>query len=311
VTATNANPALHRILRRAFPGCRVEVSRELKGGVSSRAVVADLVLPDATTKRVVVRRPCSPTPEETPRVVAREHELLSRCAALGISAPKPCFLDRAESALVLEHVDGAPEFAPVDPELMLRQMATQLARIHEVALDSDFAFLPRRSESAGRVVREPPARLDAALGEPRLRAALAGLWPWRQENADALLHGDYWPGNLLWKAGQLAAVLDWEEAEIGDPLADLAVARLDILWAFGDEATQRFTECYREQTRIDWTNLPRWDLFAALRPMSHLELWARAYPEPPISRPDVTESSMREGHRRFVERALRSLGMDP
>jgi aminoglycoside phosphotransferase (APT) family kinase protein len=84
------------------------------------------------------------------------------------------------------------------------------------------------------------------------------------------LHGDYWPGNLLWNDGKLAAVLDWEDAERGDPLADIALARLDICWAFGDAAS--------------------------------------VYAGAPISRPDIDERSMREGHRRFVAEAVKACG---
>jgi aminoglycoside phosphotransferase (APT) family kinase protein len=100
----------------------------------------------------------------------------------------------------------------------------------------------------------------------RLRTTRAG---------DVLLHGDFWPGNLLWNDGELVGVLDWEEAEIGDPLVDVAVSRLDLLWAFGEEAMDTFTRRYRKQTRLDWRNLARWDLLVALRPMSNLERWAR------------------------------------
>jgi aminoglycoside phosphotransferase (APT) family kinase protein len=39
-----------------------------------------------------------------------------------------------------------------------------------------------------------------------------------------LLHGDFWPGNALWRDGALVAILDWEDAAIGDPLADVANA---------------------------------------------------------------------------------------
>lgn len=306
-----SNAALRRILFRAFPGCRVDACDDLRGGVSARAVVADLVLEDATRKRVVVRRPQCATPEEARRTVSREHALLIRCAALGIPAPKPCFLDAVEGAVVLEYVEGAPLFAPADPADMLRQMAIGLARIHDAADAGDLGFLPRRSDTAARHVQEAPPRLDEALDEPRVRAALIALWPWRQCNADVLLHGDYWPGNLLWRDGRLVTVLDWEEAEVGDPLADVAVARLDVLWAFGDAAMHAFTQCYREATRIDWRTLACWDLLVALRPMSNLDRWARGYAEPPISRPDVDASSMREGHRRFVEQALASLGIEP
>jgi aminoglycoside phosphotransferase (APT) family kinase protein len=37
-----------------------------------------------------------------------------------------------------------------------------------------------------------------------------------------VLHGDYWPGNVLWRDGRLVGVIGWEEAAFGDPLADLA-----------------------------------------------------------------------------------------
>lgn len=294
------------ILGRAFPDSRVRACARLSGGVSARAVVAELVLADDSAKRVVVRRPTRATRQEALVAAQHEHALLERCISLDILAPKPCFFDATAAAVVLEHVAGAPDFAPADMRDMLEQMATQLARIHRVPLGPELDFLSRRSESAARNVRETPARLDASLDEAGVRAALAPLWPWPQHNDDALLHGDYWPGNLLFDAGKLVAVLDWEEAEIGDPLADVALSRLDVCWAFGEAAMHTFTECYRAQTELDWRNLARWELCIALRPMSNLPRWASAYAEPPISRPDIDERSMREGHRRFVAEAVKA-----
>jgi aminoglycoside phosphotransferase (APT) family kinase protein len=256
----------------------------------------------------VVRRPRRDTREEALHVVEHEHALLTRCAELDIPAPKPCFLDTLAAALVLEHVTGAPDFQPSDLDTMLEQMATQLARIHRAPLGPGLAFLKLRRESAGRLLLEAPPELDASLDEARLRAALRPLWPWPQHNADVLLHGDYWPGNLLWNDGKLAAVLDWEEAERGDPLADIALSRLDILWAFGDAAMHAFTEHYRAQTQLDWRNLARWELCIALRPMSNLTRWASVYADAPISRPDIDEHSMREAHRRFVAEAVKACG---
>lgn len=298
---------LGRILLRAFPDCSFGARELLQGGISARAVVVDLTLPNATRTRVVVRRPTRSTPEEVRRVVHSEFEILSRCAALGIPTPKPCFLDLEAGAVILQYVEGAPEFAPASSRDMLDQMAAQLARIHAVTLSTESAFLQRRSASAGRHLSTEPEQLDTTLDEAKIRSALLGLWPWEQHNADALLHGDYWPGNLLWKEGKLAAVLDWEESDIGDPLADLAISRLDILWAFGEAAMHTFTESYRQRSALDFRNLARWDLYVALRPMSNLARWAESYAAPPISRPDITELGMREGHRRFVEQALASI----
>jgi aminoglycoside phosphotransferase (APT) family kinase protein len=298
---------LRGIVARAFPGCRVTGQQRLDGGVSARATRVELLLADGTARPVVVRRPTRDTRADALQVVEREHALLSRCAELGIVAPRPCFLDTQSVAIVLEFVDGAPDFAPAKPRDMLEQLATQLALIHAVPLDEALLFLERNTERAAERAAHTPQQPDLSLNEAYVRSLVRELWPWPQHNSDALLHGDYWPGNVVWKDGKLAAVLDWEEAAIGDPLADVALSRLDVAWAFGDDAAEVFTACYREQTRIDWQNLARWDLSIALRPMGRLSRWAPAYAGPPISRPDIDEASMRAVHQRFVARAVAAL----
>ena len=106
------------------------------------------------------------------------------------------------------------------------------------------------------------------------------------------------------------AVIDWEDAKLGDPLADLATSRLDILWIFGRDAMQEFTRHYqsimhRSALTSDFTNLPYWDLSAALRPASAIAEWAAVYP--PWGRADITEKTMREGHKWFITQAFRAL----
>lgn len=299
---------LRGIATRAFPGCQVSRQQRLNGGISARATRLELVLADGTARAVVVRRPTRDTPAEARRVVQHEHALLSRCAELGALAPRSWFLDTEATAVVLEFVDGAPDFAPARPREMLEQLATQLARIHALPLVDALPFLERNTQRAAERAAHTPPQPDVSLNEAQVRSLVRELWPWPQLNPDAILHGDYWPGNVVWKDGKLAAVLDWEEAAIGDPLADIALSRLDIAWAFGDDAAETFTACYREQTRIDWGNLARWELSIALRPMGQLSRWASAYAGPPISRPDIDEASMQAVHQRFVARAVAALG---
>jgi aminoglycoside phosphotransferase (APT) family kinase protein len=270
--------------------------------------VADLVLPDGTAKRVVLRRPARATADESRHAAAVEHAVLAHCQARGVLTPKSYFLDAEAGAVVLEYVEGAPELPRAPSADMLRQMATALARIHRVPCGDQVGFLNLRVEHAARDILDTPAELDRELDEAGLRSVLRELWPWAPRNASALLHGDYWPGNLLWRDGALVAVLDWEEPELGDPLADVALTRLDLLWAFGQAAMQDFTEFYRQQTALDWSLLPHWELVIALRPLSNLKRWSEAYAPPPIHRPDITESHMAAGHRWFVEQALASLG---
>jgi aminoglycoside phosphotransferase (APT) family kinase protein len=87
-----------------------------------------------------------------------------------------------------------------------------------------------------------------------------------------LLHGDYWPGNTLWRDGGLVAVIDWEDAARGDPLADVANARLELLWSHGGDAMEAFTARYA-QTGVDLSELPRWDLWADRRLTPRLASW--------------------------------------
>jgi aminoglycoside phosphotransferase (APT) family kinase protein len=149
-------------------------------------------------------------------------------------------------------------------------------------------------------VRDRPPALDAAGDEARIRDALEAVWPPPQRNRSVLLHGDSWPGNVLWKTGELVAIIDWEDAAVGDPLADVGNSRLEILWAFGVEGMQSFTQQYQAMAAIDFTSLPYWDLCAALRPIAKIGEWVED---------ETTERAMRERLHWFIAQALDRLSL--
>ena len=65
------------------------------------------------------------------------------------------------------------------------------------------------------------ARADLDLPFEALRVALASSYP--EPQTPCLVHADYHFGNLLFdRHGAVTAVLDWEIAEIGQPLIDLS-----------------------------------------------------------------------------------------
>jgi aminoglycoside phosphotransferase (APT) family kinase protein len=88
-----------------------------------------------------------------------------------------------------------------------------------------------------------------------------------------LLHGDFWPGNTLWRDGRLVAVVDWEDAAVGDPLADVANARLELAWSVGFDAMEEFTSAYAARADVDLARLPAWDIRADARLTARLSSW--------------------------------------
>src|SRR5690606_20389909 len=121
-----------------------------------------------------------------------------------------------------------------------------LASIHRVDY-SAIATAALRQRSFAERLQSLSVNPDPLPDEQRIWQALQEAASVAQWNAPALLHGDFWPGNVLWHEGRLAAVIDWEDAEIGDPLVDLAVSRLDTLLIFGVSAMHDFTAHYQSQ----------------------------------------------------------------
>ncbi len=73
------------------------------------------------------------------------------------------------------------------------------------------------------------AKVDASVA-PRWGASpvVRDAWLWLRDNVPALepddvvlVHGDFRVGNLVWRDDEVAALLDWERATLGDPLHDL------------------------------------------------------------------------------------------
>jgi len=165
---------------------------------------------------------------------ALEFRLLQLLAKTGIPVPPPRLLDEAGAYLVTDYVESDP---PPPPAEVAHALAAALLEIHGLGT-AGFSFL-------------------ATLDEPGV-----------------LLHGDLWPGNVLWRDARIAAIVDWEDAAIGDPLRDLAVARLELLWAYGREEMDEFTEQYRGACpSLDFAALPERDLEAAERLAPQLPSW--------------------------------------
>lgn len=285
-----------RLIRRMDPESALRRAWRLTGGVSAHVTAVEVKRADGDVQTLLVRRHGEVDLRQNPNIARDEFKLLEIAKSHGLAVPQPHYLDESGDLfptpyLVIEYIEGETDFEPADVDEYVRQMAEELAKIHRIGALPELSFLPEQGQGFG----ERPAILDDSMDEGRIRDALELAWPLSDMNAFTLLHGDFWPGNILWREGKLAAVIDWEDARTGDPLADLANTRLEILFALGAEAMDDFTDRYLSLTGVDSINLPYWDLCAALRPCSKFSGWGLDAD---------TEARMRERHRSFAERAI-------
>ncbi|MFC3077540.1 phosphotransferase [Phenylobacterium terrae] len=274
----------------------------LTGGVSAATSALEIELPGGERRRFVVRRPGGHYLRDL-----READvaLLERLGEAGLPAPRPRLLDAegeifGQPALVLDYLEGELDFGEADLPGKLDALARQLAAIHAADLSRFLPLLPNLDQRAFAFFARTPEDPDESLGESEVRAALQNRPRPPRSNADVLLHGDFWPGNVLWRDGRISGVIDWEDAAVGDPLYDLAISRLDLLWAYGPEAVDPFTAAYaRAAPQVDLTLLPWFDLGACLRPCGQISVWATSADDPAEA-----AARMRDRHAGFRRQAL-------
>lgn len=296
MTESPQHPEFERLIQTIDPRSRVLRAWELKGGSSAQVTALEVERPFGAPKKLIVRRHGEADLRRNPQIAADEFKLLKLLKAAGLPTPTPYFLDRSGEflstpCLVVEYIEGELDLAPANVRDFVTQLATTLAKIHSVDRSAaEVSALPAQE------LRNPPANVAESVDYAQLRQALELASALPRRNEPALLHGDFWPGNTLWREGRLVGVIDWEDAARGDPLADVANARLEILWAFGPDAMNRFTREYESMlTAVDFTNLPYWDLWADVRLGSRVEAWGLD---------DATKKAMRDREEVFVSQAL-------
>jgi aminoglycoside phosphotransferase (APT) family kinase protein len=82
--------------------------------------------PDGQTRRMIVRRPGDETLRRNPRAAQNEFQLLHVTHAWGLATPTPYHLDPSGRIfptpyLVIEYIEGEPEFAPYITEHTIRE----------------------------------------------------------------------------------------------------------------------------------------------------------------------------------------------
>jgi aminoglycoside phosphotransferase (APT) family kinase protein len=282
----------------------------LKGGMVAETTTVEIEEPDGRLRKLVIKRPSS----------IEELRVMELLQALKLPAPAPRYFHAPEKALAMDFIDGTIDFGLADTDGYLGQMAEQLAALHAVDLSGqDVSFLRLREPVCWELNKLPEMPTGAGFDVRRAAARLRER-PLAAANDVRLLHGDFWAGNMLWQDGRITAVIDWEDAGIGDPLKDLAEARVEIVWLFGVQAVETFTDHYRAKAAanlgakaanlaLDYHDLPYWDLCAVLRLWRIIEGrwgWLADFVAD-YGRDDLTDMIIRERYKQFVSHSLKAL----
>lgn len=78
------------------------------------------------------------------------------------------------------------------------------------------------------------------------------------------VHGDVWPGNMIWTDASQPILIDWKTAGVGSPGVDLAELRKQISITFGADAPPEVVKGWEHAIGSQATDLPYWDVVAAL-----------------------------------------------
>jgi len=256
---TFTHEQLQQAVQQFHPIIKLISFEQITGGISAHMYRLEI---DASgTKHIWILRAHSEAERKRNPLIARmEYYLHGHIRQSGIPAPRPLHEEDNSDIFpipffIMDYIEN-DSILPASPA---QPMADMLARIHQVDLKKfDYSYLPDATQ-----------RLEDNLMNTRsnpISDTLKNSVSHVKQNPPALLHGDYWSGNILWKDEKIVAVIDWEDMMRGDPLVDLGKSRLEMLWQFSEETMQNYTTHYQSMMpQLDFTYLAFWDLWGAWR----------------------------------------------
>lgn len=214
----------------------------------------------------------APTPRIDAAMVATAAAALQVTERHGLPAPRLVDADlQADVPTTLETLVPGTTAWPTPSVERLRAAGAALARVHtfEMAPTDDLPFRPRPiavDDFAGdrRCGRMPTTPLLQAADE--LVTAIDS-----PPEEHVFLHGDVWPGNMIWSGDDVAALIDWKTAGIGAPGVDLCELRKQVAITFGPDAPDHVLDGWQRATGTMANDVAYWDAVAALNTPTELD----------------------------------------
>ena len=286
----NIDRKIRLIVERHFAGARLRTTEKLTGGVSADVFRIGLVHGDGSEFQIVLRVLGQ---SHSGHGAELEFQLLQALHRAGLPVPKPLCFDASRQILkhpyvLVAFVEGSTSIPEPMVDRRIATMAKALADVHRTAT-ATLPTLPMRLDPVPELLEFLPAASEwHALRTYllRLESAPFGATP-------ILLHGDFWPENLIWREGQIAAILDWEDAAVGDPLSDVACSCLELRYLHGENGAVRFRQAYANHLAVDPRRFALWQAYVAAAAQHHMGGW-RLEPSREAHMRQVALQSIRE-----------------
>ena len=218
-----------------------------------------------------------------PYDVRPQYEVLKRVHGSGIPVPEVYWLETDGSILgrpffLMERIEGGNfntyYFTHPDQQKQMQEDYIQLLhKLHGLDWRAlDFPVLTEPEDSRA-FARKQLARWEWVI-EEHLHypiPLLTELLTWAKTHIPpaertALCHGDFHTDNFFVRDGQIAALLDWEMTDLGDPVIDVAWAflfsRLFGIWG-ADDVVRKYEEV--SGAKLNEESLLFWKVFAYIR----------------------------------------------
>lgn len=231
-------------------------ARQFRDGHSN---LTYLLLCGDSREYVLRRGPLGPVAPKA-HDMSREYRVLQAVHPHFPEAPHPVYLCEDTSVLgavffLMERRHGRilrddvpAEFAPVPnhQQRISEAFLDGMVRLHAIDVnDADLSSLGKPEGFLTRQVQGWIERWNRARTEEVREMEVVGEWLTKQlpvSPAPTLVHNDYKLDNLMFRSvDEIEAVLDWEMATIGDPLADFGLTL--CYWAWLDAVSGSILTC--------------------------------------------------------------------
>jgi len=233
-----------------------------------------------------------------PDLATREAAALAQMEHIDLPTPQVIALDSDGSqtgvpAVLMTLLPGTVDLQPDDPDLWFATLAEPLNVLHASPIP-DFAW--EYDPWIDHALFQPPEWVERRdLWERAFDLFIRGM----PEARPRFLHRDYHPTNVLWTDGVISGIVDWGNACVGPPGADVAHCRLNLALMYGYEAAERFLG------HVDDAYDPIWDLVPALSVLEEFGVYA---PWADFGLRHLSEALVRERLEGFIARSLASQG---